>query len=445
MDRLPIDEIVFRDDLYPRIEKSPITVQKYAEDLSVLPPIEVNQNKELIDGWHRWTAHKKVGAKDIETIIIETKGDTELLELAIERNAQHGLQLSQDDKKKMARRLYESTAYASQKEREQRKAYLADILSVSERIVRQWLERMDKDAKAELRQRAFNMWLACHTQQEIADEIGYSKPAVNAFLDSLFTNGDVTVSEQTDDSDDDTNSLGRYKLERSQIAAAEHATDFEPPIYNVWKQQNRSAGVDHFGTTEIRWLDNLLYLYTKPFDVVVDPFAGSGSTIDLCRKRLRRYWVSDRLIEPENEGRIRQLDITEELPKMPRWQDVQLVYLDPPYWRQALGQYGEDPTNLANMELDQFHDALAALVKKIARKMADGYIALVISPTQWHAPERQFTDHLIEINKRLKLPIEMRYSAPYESQQVNAQMVEWFKENRRCAVLTREFVVWRVC
>jgi hypothetical protein len=54
--------IVFREDLYPRMETSASTVQKYAEDLDILPPIEVNQNKELIDGWHRWTAHKKAGA-----------------------------------------------------------------------------------------------------------------------------------------------------------------------------------------------------------------------------------------------------------------------------------------------------------------------------------------------------------------------------------------------
>ncbi|MGI8567578.1 MAG: hypothetical protein ACR2KT_00050 [Methylocella sp.] len=34
----------------------------------------------------------------------------------------------------------------------------------------------------------------------------------------------------------------------------------------------------HFGNSEVRWLDNLLYLYTKPFDVVVDTFA-SGETV----------------------------------------------------------------------------------------------------------------------------------------------------------------------
>jgi hypothetical protein len=36
-------------------------------------------------------------------------------------------------------------------------------------------------------------------------------------------------------------------------------------------------------------LDNLLAKHTKPFDVVVDPFAGGGSTVDLCKKRCQTH------------------------------------------------------------------------------------------------------------------------------------------------------------
>jgi DNA modification methylase len=61
--------------------------------------------------------------------------------------------------------------------------------------------------------------------------------------------------------------------EEEQVIA-EHLTDFDPPIYNIWKQQDKTIGSSHFGNSEVRWLDNLLYLYTKPFDIVIDPFAG---------------------------------------------------------------------------------------------------------------------------------------------------------------------------
>ena len=85
-------------------------------------------------------------------------------------------------------------------------------------------------------------------------------------------------------------------------------TDFDEedglrPIYNVWTFGKKTNEVSHFGNSEQRILDNLLYLYTEPFDIVLDVFGGGGSTIDVCKNRLRRYWISDRkpIIERENE------------------------------------------------------------------------------------------------------------------------------------------------
>ena len=130
--RVKVSEVVFRSDLYPRLETSAVTVQKYAEDLSVLPPITLNQHKELIDGWHRWTAHKKNGQDEIDCLVVETVSDSDLLEKAIEKNATHGLQLSQSDKRDMARRIYNGTP---ERDRDDKKKQLAKILSVSERTV----------------------------------------------------------------------------------------------------------------------------------------------------------------------------------------------------------------------------------------------------------------------------------------------------------------------
>jgi hypothetical protein len=415
---ITLNEIIFRDDLYPRIETSAATVQQYAEDLSVLPPIEINQHNELIDGWHRWTAHKKRKAETIRVTVTETANETELLELAIERNAQHGLQLSKNDKQGMARRIYHITP---DQEREAKKKHLAAILSVPERTIREWLSRIDKDSKEARDRRIFDLWLSCHTQQEIAQEVGCSKTLVNE-----------VCSEMAD-------------LPKANKPASDHITDFETPAYNVWKQQKKTPGSEHFGNSEIRWVDNLLYLYTKPFDVVVDPFAGGGSTIDICRKRFRRYWVSDRKVEPELEGKVRLHDLTDGLPALPRWKDVTLVYLDPPYWKQAEGRYSDDPEDFANMPLGEFTDKLANLIKAFSKKLPTGAtIALLIQPTQWNAPEKQYTDHIADLLRIVKLPLDIRISCPYESQQHNAQMVAWAKENRKLLVLSREMVVWMV-
>jgi hypothetical protein len=417
---MKVSEVVFREDLYPRIETSAVTVQKYAEDLDVLPPIEVNQHNELIDGWHRWTAHKKAKAEEIKAIVTQTSSDADLLEKAIRTNATHGLQLSMADKQDMACRIYNATP---EKDRAGKKEELASILSVSRSKVFEWLSRIDKDTKAKRDKRIRDRWLACWTNQEIAD------------AENMTPQGIGEVLKEYPDLE---------KLSKPDKANADHATDFEPPIYNIWKQQTKSEGSSHFGNSETRWVDNLLYLYTEPFDIVVDPFAGGGSTIDVCKKRFRRYFVTDRKPIVEREKEIRTHDLTEGLPKPPSWLDVTLVYLDPPYWKQAEGQYSDDPTDLANMSLEDFNKSLAGIINGFAKKLTAAHIALIIQPTQWKAPDRQFTDHVGDMLRAVKLPVAMRYSVPYESQQCNAQMVEWSKENKTCLVLTREIVVWKV-
>jgi hypothetical protein len=440
--QMQVSQVIFREDLYPRIEKSPETVQKYATNLSMLPPVEVNQKYELIDGWHRWTAHKKADAQTIQATVTETASDAELLELAIERNAKHGLQLSQEDKRDMARKIYVGTPLREQGAKKKR---LAEILSVDITTVQKWLARIDKDNCEKREVEIFNLWLACYTQDEIAQSVGVTQDAVCRVLRETGSfRFCVKVGQLRQEFEDKPENERLDAVAEENHQNAEHATDFVPPLYNVWKQQEKTTGLNHPGNSEMRLVDNLFYLYTQPFDIVVDPFAGSGSTIDLCKKRLRRYWVSDRKPIVEREHEIRLHDMTTGLPPLARWQDVKLVYLDPPYWKQTEGEYSNDRTDLANMQLKQFTEALADIINAFRKKLRAGaVIALLLSPTQWCAPERRYTDHIADMIRAIKLPLDFRVQCPYESEQCTAQMVEWAKENRKLLVLSRELVIWR--
>lgn len=420
--RIKVDQVVFRKDLYPRFNHDAATIQRYAESIEFLPAIEVNQNYELIDGFHRWTAHKKAGVVDIEAKITKTASDGELLGLAIERNATHGLQLSMEDKKSMARKLYASKAYD--------KKALKVLLKVSTSSLAHWLSDLDKAEREERKKLILDMWLGCYTAEEIAESISYSvqpvKDAIDELSDfsaSLQKNPKVTFSDFDED-------------------------DGLRPIYNVWTFSKKTNEVSHFGNSEQRIVDNLLYLYTDPFDIVVDPFAGGGSTIDVCKKRMRRYWVSDRKPIVERENQIRKLDIAQELPALnKRWSDVTLTYLDPPYWRQAQNKYSKDKEDLANMPLEEFTAALSGVVKRISEKQSKGVIALIIQPTQWNAEERQFADHVTDLIKAVgnkRLTLENRVSCPYSTEQCNPQMVDWAKKNKKLLVLSRELIIWRV-
>jgi hypothetical protein len=53
---------------------------------------------------------------------------------------------------------------------------------VADRTVREWLANVDRDAKAARDRKIFEMWLACHTQEEIAATVGLSQPQVKEIL-----------------------------------------------------------------------------------------------------------------------------------------------------------------------------------------------------------------------------------------------------------------------
>ena len=72
------------------------------------------------------------------------------------------------------------------------------------------------------------MWLACYSQQEIADSYGCPRKTVN----------DVIVAKKD-------------KCLNSPKPTINHNEEtFKIPIYNIWKNQNESSGMKHFCNTE---------------------------------------------------------------------------------------------------------------------------------------------------------------------------------------------------
>lgn len=70
--------------------------------------------------------------------------------------------------------------------------------------------------------------MSSHTQEQIGDKVGLTSQGVGLILK------DFPVLEN---------------LSKSDQSQAEHVADFTPPIYNVWKQQTKSDGTAHFGSS----------------------------------------------------------------------------------------------------------------------------------------------------------------------------------------------------
>ena len=176
-------------------------------------------------------------------------------------------------------------------------------------------------------------------------------------------------------------------------------------------------------------------------------YNGSGSTIDICKKRLRRYWVSDRKPDVARDD-IRECELTADtISGPPRWADVALVYLDPPYWKQAQGKYSQDGTDLANMPLEEFTDTLLQIIKSYAKKLKPGaHIACITSPTQWPNEDKSTNYHDLDLvcalAKTKNLRLVRRAVCPYSTEQYNGTQVEIAKEQKLWLVLSRTMLVW---
>jgi len=396
---MKVSEVVYREDLYPRFEPNQAQIQKYSDSVEYLPPIKVNQNNILIDGFHRWKAFQLAGRNEIPHEVVNTESEKELKQMAYRLNSNHGLQLSNDEKRKYAQEMFGDMTVKA----------LCDVLGVSKKTIQRWTETQAKAAKEDRDRRIVDLYLkAWNTQRSIADLLGVDRLIVTRLVEDV------------------------QKRQMSEM-------NITPLLYSIWNLPKQDNERKHFGAFPELFMENLLYYHTDPLDIVFDPFGGGGTTVDVCKRMFRRYYVSDRQVIPGRENDIREHDIKNGLPEdLPK---PAFVFLDPPYWKQAEGMYSNDADDLGNMTLDEFNESMSNLLKLVSDRKVER-IAAVIQPTQYKN-DWQWTDHIFDFDKMLtKYRIEARYFLPYSSQQYNAQMVEKAKEERHALSLHRDLVVW---
>jgi hypothetical protein len=423
---ISIDDIVYDKSTYSRtggIDRN--AVEDYSKNIITMPPIVINQNNKIVDGVHRYHACLKADQQSMNVKQIELPDeDIKLANLLID--IQSGVRHPVQDKKSIVIEMYDP-------QNSEQNKLLMDELDVPERTFFRWT-----DKKRSLMQKQVNQAIAIDllnpelTQQEIAEQNGYSSEGtVRKFKNDIIAkiaNVAKIANEELQEADLD------FLIDYKQFI------ENDLLLYNIWntpKGDNNS----HFGHFPLMFMKNLLYYHTEPFDLVYDPFTGSGTTIDACRQMYRQCIVSDRKPD-KSRPEIFEHDIAQGLPDgLPK---PDMVFLDPPYWIQAEGLYSDSPNDLANMSLDNFYASMNKLFDNIYDRLINK-IALVIQPTQYKN-DMQFEDHIFKFNNMLqgKYKIEMRYILPYSTQQYNAQMVNKAKDERICLTNNRDLIIWRL-
>lgn len=160
-----------------------------------------------------------------------------------------------------------------------------------------------------------------------------------------------------------------------------------------------SKGMPNFtGATPSYVIWNLLERYTREGDLVVDPFCGGGTTIDVAREMGREVRGFD--LAPVRED-ITQADAR----ALPIEDDsADFFFMDPPYSRHI--EYSEEPGCIGKLDAfdDSYFEALDGVFAEVQRCLKDRrYLGLYVSDS--FEKKRGFTG----IGARLFSMLEQRF------------------------------------
>lgn len=147
------------------------------------------------------------------------------------------------------------------------------------------------------------------------------------------------------------------------------------------------------GVTPALIIYNMVWRYTDPGDLVVDPMAGSGTTLDVCREEKRRCICYD--IAPTRPDVIQN-----DSRKIPLEDDsVDMIFVDSPYGDNV--KYSDHPDCIGKIssETEEFYDELEKVMKECYRILKPGKVIGWLIGDQW--VKNKFTPVGFKVYQRL--------------------------------------------
>jgi len=408
--KLKTSEIIYDEKIYPREKVDMNIVAQYRDAIENLPNIVVDKKNRVIDGYHRLLAYRGENVDEIEVEIFESEDDGECLLESIKRNAKHGKQLTSIEKKTLARNLYKQS---------RSEVEIKQVLSISERTIRDYLKDMKAKEDESRDKRILELYLACWTQEEIAKEIQVDDTTISKILTNL-KNGELAKIQVP-------------------LASLQYTNLWE---FNACDPEFGEKGYP--GRMPGQIIENLLWYYTQPFDVVLDPMAGGGTTVDVCKKMYRRYMAYD--LNPIETKGIKQNDITKGFPARKIKDKPKLIVLDPPYSIQKKGEYTKHENDLSNQDLDGFYKSIELLALECKKEIdKEGIIAYIISSLKTNGQvidlavdsRNIFTEKGFEVIERVCVPYNNATS-------MTGYWITDAKKNKRMLRAYRDLLIMRV-
>jgi len=148
------------------------------------------------------------------------------------------------------------------------------------------------------------------------------------------------------------------------------------------------------GVTPAFIIYNLIKRYTEPGDVVLDPMAGSGTTLDVCKEEGRKCIAYDIVsTRPDiQQNDARKLPLPDN--------SIDMIFVDSPYGDNV--KYNDHPDNIGNIsaEKEEFYDELEKVMRECYRVLKPGKILGWLIGDQW--VKKKFTPVGLKVYQRLE-------------------------------------------
>lgn len=151
-------------------------------------------------------------------------------------------------------------------------------------------------------------------------------------------------------------------------------TGFKPTPYDVWPFRHDPAyGIPHPGSIPAAIVAHALHYFADPDDLIVDPMAGGGVTLDVCQAMGRRCLAYD--VAPTRSD-VRQRDVTSGFSAEAA--GAGLIFCDPPYHTMMAGRY--EAPGVGDAPLAGWTDFLGRFARDaFATLRPGGHVALLVA------------------------------------------------------------------
>lgn len=218
---------------------------------------------------------------------------------------------------------------------------------------------------------------------------------------------------------------------------------YKPIVYDIWNfnELDEKYGKPHPGNIPAGILFNVLYYWTEQGDLVIDPMAGGGVTIDVCKAMRRKCVAYD--IDPKRQD-IRKQNAEEPWPD----RDAALVFIDPPYFTMMKEHYHPDGVSGAE-NIEEFLTRMKRVFGNAVEALKPGgHIAVIVQNQTGRNVEmgKEYIDiSFLFFSELLNLGLNpvRRVSVPLNTQTCTAQQVEKAKKERRMLGLVRDLLIFR--